>query len=330
MRISVEENRNTKAFFYSVTFSFAFAAFMVRMDGYIVNICLPTMARYFQAGTGAISLVVLAYMLVLTSTMLAMGSLGDRFGLKRLILTGYAVFTIGSFFCGFSSSLAGLVLSRGLQGLGGAMLITAGFAIIPRFLPKEMTGWAFGIIATATSLGILVGAPLGSYIAAYLSWHWIFYINVPLGVVAFWFTWRILPDDGPAASATSPSFDAIGAVLSVIALITFTMTVVARGKGGWLIPVVCVLSFAAFILNEKRHASPLLDLGLFRNKIFAWANLMTFLMMSVLAGLNFLFPFYLEVVQGLAVSMSCSVVHAATGCVNRWRGTGFLSHLPAP
>ncbi|HQB14687.1 MAG TPA: MFS transporter, partial [Syntrophales bacterium] len=142
-----------------MVFSIAFAVFMVRLDGYVVNISLPTLARHFQAGANEVSWVVLSYLLVMTGSTLIFGKLVDRLGLKKIFLGGYGLFTLSSLLCGLAPTILLLDAARALQGAGGAMMVTAGMAGIPHYLPKNIVGWAFGICSLANSLGIMVGAP---------------------------------------------------------------------------------------------------------------------------------------------------------------------------
>ncbi|MFA7005003.1 MAG: MFS transporter, partial [Verrucomicrobiia bacterium] len=141
---------------------------MIRLDGYIVNVALPSMARSLGVGTGGISFVVTSYLLAITGTMLLFGKLADKIGIKRMFMWGCAVFSFASLCCGLSGNLVSLLVSRSLQGLGGAMLLTAAFSSIPRYLPKEINGWAFGLFTLAVGLGISVGAPAGGLIAGLL------------------------------------------------------------------------------------------------------------------------------------------------------------------
>ncbi len=184
--------------YYPVILCIAFAVFMVRLDGYIVNISLPTIARYFQVGTSEVSWIVLIYLLVMTGCMLILGKLGDRFGLKRIFLMGYLVFSVSSLFCGLAPTIHTLDLARAVQGVGGAMMIVSAFAIVSRLLPEHLTGWAFGVCSFANSLGIMVGSPLGGFITGFFSWKWIFLINVPIGL------WPVPVLENPAGHRARP------------------------------------------------------------------------------------------------------------------------------
>ncbi len=284
----------------------AFAAFMSQLDSYIVNVSLPTISRYFAVSPAEASRVIISYLLMVTSTLLFFSKVAERVGLKRMFVAGYLVFVAGSFLCGISPTINTLVISRALQGLGGAMLFTAAFAIIPRFLPKTITGWAFGILSTAAASGVLVGAPLGGVITAYISWRWVFLVNVPFGFLAAILAHYALPRDSvPAPRPAGSSFDATGTFLSFFGLVAFLYGLDRAHDAGWGSPLVlgtlaiAVILLTLFFINEKKCSDPLLDLSIFRDMDFTYANIAPFMGFMLLAGTSFLMPFYLEMFQGL-------------------------------
>ncbi|MFH0878155.1 MAG: DHA2 family efflux MFS transporter permease subunit, partial [Lentisphaerota bacterium] len=235
--------------------------------------------------------------------------LGDRIGLKKVFISGYAFFVLGSLLCGFSPSIRWLVASRLIQGLGGAMLISTAFAIIANHVPEKMSGAALGIVSTASALGVSVGAPLGGFITGFISWHWIFLVNVPVGLVAIYITIRVLPSTPKAeknrAARKQPGFDVQGALLTFVSL---TLLVYALSMGremGWASPII-LASLAGFAVLlallvqwEKKHSDPLLDVRLLKNPDFAFAALSGFFCFLFMAGNSFLQPFFLELVKGL-------------------------------
>lgn len=289
-----------------IVFSVAFAVFMVRLDGYIVTISLPSIARHFHVGMNEASWIVLSYMLVMTGSMLIFGKLGDRLGLKKIFTAGYVFFTLGSLLCGLSTSIYTLDLARGVQGIGGAMMMTGAFAVVSHYLPESITGWAFGLCSLANSLGIMVGAPLGGLITGYLSWHWIFLINIPIGIAAVIIAGKVIPDAPPVPrAATGRKFDVAGSVLSFIGLSALVYWLSMGNDVGWTSPHIiaaggtAVAALGGFTLRELRHRDPILNFKLFKNRDFAFANLTTLAALMLLAGGNFLLPFYLEFVKGL-------------------------------
>ena len=320
--ISAEEKKRIRW----IVFSVAFAVFMVRLDSYIVIISLPTLARYFQVGTNEVSWVILSYLLVMTGTTLIFGKLVDRIGLKKIFVWGYGLFTLGSLLCGLAPTIYLLDAARCLQGAGGAMMITSGMASIPHYLPKNIAGWAFGICSLANSLGIMVGAPLGGLITGFLSWHWIFLINVPVGILAIVIVKRSLPaDQSRPPLAESQPFDISGSILSFVGLTALVFALSRGDNEGWQSGIILIAfavagaSLLTFYLRERSARDPILNLKIFRNRDFSFAILTTLFALMLLSGGNFLMPFYLELIKGLgpehvgAVVMIYSVVYMPIG-----------------
>ncbi|RPI79883.1 MAG: DHA2 family efflux MFS transporter permease subunit [Desulfobacteraceae bacterium] len=297
-----------------IVLSVAFASFMVRLNNYTVNVSLPAIAEHFNVGTGQVSRIIMSYLLIITSTLLLFGKLGDRIGLKNVFIYGYAIFVGGSLLCGLSNGIHTLIGARMIQGLGGSMLLATSFAIISKFLPREKTGWAFGITSTASALGVATGAPLGGLITGYLSWHWIFFINVPVGIIAIWVAGKKIPKEEKSpvpmegAGALAPEkerFDLWGAVLSFGGLSILLYGFNMGKEWGWGSPAImlCFVSAAVllvlFILREKTFSAPLLDLTLFKNVTFRLALCATFMAYLLISGNAFIMPFYLKTTQGL-------------------------------
>jgi len=286
----------------------AFAGFMIRLDGYIVNVALPSMARSLGVGTGGISFVVTSYLLAITGTMLLFGKLADKIGIKKMFLWGYAVFSFASLCCGLSGNLVSLLVSRSLQGLGGAMLLTAAFSSIPRYLPKEINGWAFGLFTLAVGLGVSVGAPAGGLIAGLLSWPWIFMVNVPVGILAMVAVHRILPPDPEPALSVSKSlahFDIQGAALSFASAASLVFAMTMGREIGWTsVPILSCLAaspllLAVFIRHEMNHPDPLVPAVLVRNRPFMLGVGAAFVGFGLLSANSFVMPFYLEIVKSM-------------------------------
>jgi EmrB/QacA subfamily drug resistance transporter len=302
----MELSQNGKSEFRWIVISVTFAAFMSKLDSYIVNISLPTIGSYFNVSVSVVSRTVIVYLLVATSTLLFFGKLGDRIGLKKVFILGYAFFTGGSLLCGMSLNVDMLIFSRFVQGIGGAMLVTAGYAIIPKYLPREITGWAFGILSTGAGLGIAAGAPLGGLINGYLSWRWIFIINFPVGIAAIIVAIKAIP---PLLNAEdkkiSGGFDIIGIILSFFGLSTLIYALNTGNQMGWTSVYIIFLLIASFVILmsflvwENVCKDPLLDFAILKNIRFLYANLAALCGFMFLAGSSFLLPFYLEIGKGL-------------------------------
>jgi EmrB/QacA subfamily drug resistance transporter len=305
--------------YFWIVISVAFASFMARLNNYTVNISLPTMAQFFGVSTGEVSRIVMSYLLIITSTLLLFGRLGDRIGLKRIFITGYIIFVMGSFLCGLSHNIHVLVGLRCIQGVGAAMLLATSFAIISKCIPADRLGWAFGITSTSSALGVATGAPVGGLITGYLSWHWIFFVNIPVWIAAIIVAVRMIPSDSPAKSPDAQkgqkeSFDIPGAIFSFVGLVALLYAMNRGRELGWASPFI-VLTFAvavvfltAFIIREKRCSAPLLKLSFFWNPVFTFALLATFAAFMLIAGNAFLLPFYLQIVKGLSVTQTGMVL----------------------
>jgi len=287
-----------------IIFSVALATFMARLDSYIVNVSLPTMARYFDTGLSDVSRVVFIYVLATASTLLLFGKLADRKGLKRFFLWGYLLFTGGSFLCGVSAGIDMLTVSRFVQGIGSAMLAATSLAIISRHIPREKTGRAFGIFTSASALGITMGAPLGGFITEYASWHWIFLINIPIGVAAIIIAGKVIPGEVVQERDVSVTrFDFPGAFLSLAAISLLLFALNSGQEYGWTSAIilsgfiVSALCGVAFVAWEKRFVSPLIDLALIGNPRLYFPLIANFIIYLTMAAHNFLIPFYLDLLK---------------------------------
>lgn len=287
-----------------IIFSVALATFMGRLDSYIVNVSLPTMARYFDSSMSDISQIVFIYVLVSSSTLLLFGKLADKKGLKTFFLWGYALFTGGSLLCGISPGIHMLTASRLVQGLGSSMLAATSLALISRYIPREKASYAFGIFTSASAMGITLGAPLGGFITGFLSWHWIFLINIPIGISAFVIAGKVIPHEVPQGqNKPGDSFDILGAFLSLAAI---SLLLFALNKGqeyGWTSKAILsgfALSFlfgVAFVVRENIFVSPLIDISLLRNPQLYFPLLANFIVYMTIAAHNFLIPFYLDLLK---------------------------------
>ena len=282
-----------------VLFILALSTFMASLDSTIVNISLPAIAESFKVPMNSVSWVAMSYLLVLSGFLLVMGKLGDMKGFRRVFIVGFAVFTIGSLLCALSQSIETLIGFRFIQGIGAAALEAIGPAMIAIYLPKEIRGKALGILATIVSLGIAAGPILGGFLTEYLSWHWIFLINVPIGIVAVIASMKFLPSDRDFINKDA-RFDAIGAVLFFFALVTFLWPVNEGLTLGWTNSAIIgsfVISFilwVLFILREPRCKDPLCDFALFRNRNFLAATLAAAIVMFAFSGTEYLLPFFFE------------------------------------
>ncbi|MEQ8186436.1 MAG: MFS transporter [Candidatus Eremiobacterota bacterium] len=308
-----------------ILFSISFASFMVNLDTYIVNISLPSITSSFNTTAGEVSWVALSYNLTVASLLIIFGKLGDKLGLKKVFLSGLSIFTISSLLCGLSPSLHCLIGARFLQGIGASILYAMTPAMVPKYLPENMRGPAFGTLATAAALGIIIGTPLGGLLTGYLSWHWIFYINILPGIAAIIVCNHIIPDDEKSWRKNTETFDFPGSFLSFFASLTFIYGLNMGHELGWTSFTIggsffiAVLSIIIFILWEYRTSDPLVELNLFKNSGFTWGNIAGFFASNFLSGHNFLMPFYLTLILKLSpqeagiIYMVYSAIYMITG-----------------
>jgi EmrB/QacA subfamily drug resistance transporter len=286
----------------------AVAVFMASLDSTIVNISLPGIAESFGADIGLVSWVVLAYLLTLAGFLLILGRLADLHGFRRVFIIGFAIFTIGSLACGLSTTIGHLIAFRAVQGLGGAALDALAPAMIVLYLPKASRGRVIGVLATVVSLGIAAGPILGGFITEYTSWHWIFFINVPIGIAAVVVASWLLPKDPPVTERGR--FDYAGSVLIIAALVSMLYPLNRGLEFGWTSPIIvgsfCVslCCWVLFVRHEQRSASPLVDMQLFASKNFVLGNIAGMMLMLVDCGTLFLMPFFLENVKGISVEIA--------------------------
>lgn len=282
------------------------ALFMGTVDGTIVNVALPTMVADFNTNFPTIQWVVLAFLLGLSVLMLSVGRLADMLGKKRIFMIGLVIFTIGSALCGLSPTVYVLIGARLIQSIGAAMLLALGVAIVTETWPSEERGKALGFSAGVISLGIVVGPTAGGLIIAALSWHWIFFVNVPLGVLALLAVWRYVPPLRP--KSTEERFDFLGAAVFGIGLLALLLGLTVGQTTGFTKPGILALfagaaiALVGFVLIERRVRYPMVDLNLFRNLQFS-LNLTTGALTFVaIAAVVFLLPFYLELALSLPVA----------------------------
>jgi EmrB/QacA subfamily drug resistance transporter len=284
------------------------AVFMSSLDVTIVNISLPTISHAFSVSTSTVSWVIMAYLLMMCSFLPAFGRLGDIRGYRLVFTAGYAVFVAGSLLCGFSSSIGMLIGSRILQGIGASMLAALCSAIVMVSIPPSSRGKALGIVAMFASLGIALGPAIGGFLTTYLSWHWVFFINVPVGIIGFFIALRTIP--GARPKARENRFDPFGAFLIFFVLLSLLYVLNQGHVIGWTSPVtvgllgVAAACFGAFIWWERTIPYRLFNLGLFKNKDFLCPNVGALFVMLVFSGALFLFPFYFEMVRGLSTGMT--------------------------
>jgi EmrB/QacA subfamily drug resistance transporter len=285
-----------------VLIAIAMAIFLGTIDGTMLNIALPTLVDEFDTSFAVAQWVALAYLLTQTTLILGIGRLGDMIGKKSIFTAGFAVFTVGSAVAAFSPTIEFLIGARIFQALGAAMIFALGFAIITEAFPPAERGKALGITSTMASIGIMAGPIIGGFILELASWHWLFLVNIPLGIAGTLTAMRFVPNTRPKGGQR---FDFVGAALFFVALLSLMLGLTAGQETGFTNPfnlalfTLSVATFLAFVVVERRIDHPMLDLELFADRDVS-VNLVTgFIVFFALAGLLLIAPFYLTDVIGL-------------------------------
>jgi len=269
------------------------------LDGSIVNTVLPSITEYFRTDISIAQWVPTIYLLTISCLILLYGRLGDMIGYKTVFLSGLAAFTLTSVLCGASQSIWMLIAFRALQGLAAGMMMSVGYAIVTTAFPPSERGKALGIYAISIAVGLGLGPTLGGLIAQHLSWRYVFFVNVPIGITAVFWGYRIIPQTIRKAGQRLDIWGAAAAFLFLTSLLLYAN----RGdEWGWTAPASIILLAAAlaslglFIWIERRAVQPMLNLSLFANRVFAFANLSALLNFMATYAVVFLTPFYLMIV----------------------------------
>jgi EmrB/QacA subfamily drug resistance transporter len=303
---------------------------MAFIDSTVVNIALPVMQKSLHAGVDDAQWVVDAYLLVLSSLILAGGSLGDHLGRERVFALGVAVFAAASFWCGAAPTIVQLIVARAVQGAGAALLVPGSLSIISEVFPREERGRAIGTWSSLTALAVVAGPLLGGFLVQSISWRAVFYINLPIAAIVLlilWrHVWRHLPPSKPAGAGR---IDWLGTALATVGLGALTFAFIEAPVRGWQSAAVAsaaiggVLALGAFILVERRVEQPIVPLSLFRSRTFSGANALTLLLYGALSGATFFIPFNLIQVQGYSPSMAGAAFLpfvATMSLLSRWTG----------
>jgi EmrB/QacA subfamily drug resistance transporter len=292
----------------------AVALFMENMDSTVIATSLPAIAIDIQTSPVALKLALTAYLVSLAVFIPISGWMADRFGAKNVFRAAIAVFIVGSVACAVSNSLPAFVVSRFLQGIGGAMMTPVGRLVLVRATPKSELVAAMSWLSIPALVGPLVGPPVGGFITTYFTWHWIFLINVPIGLIGIWLATRFLPD---TESAQTPPLDFTGFVLSGLAAsgIVFGLSVVSLPAlppiAGFLTVAVGLMSAGLYLLHARRAENPLLALELFRNQVFRSSVLGGGLFRIGIGAVPFLLPLMFQIGFGLTPFQSGMITFVA-------------------
>jgi len=282
--------------------------FMILLDTTIVNVAIPAMSTGLNTTLDQILWVLNAYILVYAVLLITAGRLGDLFGQRTLFAIGLFIFTVASALCGLSQNAGELIAARILQGVGGALLTPQTLAIITSLFPPERRGAAFGIWGAVAGLATVAGPTIGGAIITYISWRWIFFINVPIGIAALFATFAIIPDLRPGRHH---GWDVVGVILSTAGLFGIVFGLIEGERYNWgeiasygvTIPEVIVggaVLVVVFIIWERFQAEPLVPLSLFEERNFAVANWIAAAISFGMLSLFLPFTIYLQSVRGFS------------------------------
>lgn len=284
----------------------ASSSFITTLDGSIVNIGLPSISQTFHVGvSGAIEWVIIGYLVIIAAVLLTFGRLADMLGRRPIFLSGLSIFVLGSALCGMAPSLWLLILARLFQGLGGALIFSVNVAMITSAFYNRERGLALGLNAVIVSLGVAAGPTIGGIITQYLSWRWIFYVNVPICLLVLIIGYTVYREQRPARGERG-RFDPWGATLLAVGFAALTLGLSFGEEWGWASPgTLCAFGIGLVMLViavnvERRVEDPIMDLHLVTNRTFAMANISFMLCMMALFAPGFILPFYFEQLRGFS------------------------------
>ena len=296
-RLFADENRK-----WWTLAAVAFGLFMIMLDNTIVNVALPSIQQDLNIGISELEWVFNGYALTFGVLMLTGGKLADMLGRRRIFVAGLIIFTLASLGCGLASSAGMLIGARVVQGVGSALMNPATLSIITATFPARQRGMAIGIWAGVSAMALAIGPLVGGLITQHWSWNWIFFINVPIGILAIVVA-RLVIDESRDMSAEQ-RLDLPGLLSSAIALFALTYGLIEANTYGWTSPrilalfAIAVIGFAAFVILEMRQRAPMLDLTLFKNGTFAGANTVMLLVGLAMFGVFFYNSLFLQNIIG--------------------------------
>jgi EmrB/QacA subfamily drug resistance transporter len=280
----------------------AFGLFMIMLDNTVVNVALPSIAADLQIGLSELEWIVTGYALTFASLMLSGGKLADLLGRRLIFVIGLAIFTLSSLVCGFAGSGELLIGARVVQGAGAALMNPATLSIIAATFPPRQRGMAIGIWAGVSAMALAIGPLVGGLLTEHINWSWIFFVNVPIGVLAIAASLLLIPESKDESA--EQRLDLPGLLTSGIGLFALTYGLIEANTYGWTSGrivgafAVAVAMLLAFVLLEMRQRIPMLDLSLFRNGTFAGANLAVLLVALAMFGVFFFVSLYMQGVLG--------------------------------
>lgn len=282
----------------------AVAVLMDGMDGSIVNVALPSIAISLGTDTASASWVTVVYFMMLAGLILFFGRIADRGAVRKVFVSGFAIFTLASLFCGISDSLNMLLVSRAVQGVGGAMMAAGAPMLCVKYVSRSKLGLALSVATLGSAMGYAVGPALGGILTDMLSWHWIFLINIPICALAIPLAMYVIPKDGPVEKR---SLDFPGTAFLFGAIITGIYALEISGSPGsgdffFIALVACLILLVLFIIRELKFHRPLIDVRIFKSRTFDFMFLAFMLYNLAYMGISYLLPFYMDLSLGFSSS----------------------------
>jgi EmrB/QacA subfamily drug resistance transporter len=295
--LTAEENRK-----WWTLAAVAFGLFMIMLDNTVVNVALPTIGRDLQVQTSSLEWVVTAYALTFAALLITGGKLGDLMGRRRIFVIGIAIFTLSSLACGLATTSGFLIGARAVQGVGAALMNPASLSIITATFPPRERGQAIGIWAGVSAMALAIGPLVGGLIVDNLNWNWIFFINIPVGVLGIVVSQLVIKESRDTSH--EQSIDLPGLITSSAGLFALTFALIEGTGHGWTSPEIigafaaAVVLLVAFVLLERYQRLPMLDLSLFKIGSFAGSNLVAMLVSLGMFGVFFFVSLYLQNILG--------------------------------
>jgi len=296
-RIFAEENKK-----WWTLAAVAVGLFMIMLDNTIVNVALPSIEHSLHMSISSLEWIVTAYALTFAALLITGGKLGDLYGRRKMFTAGLVIFTLASLACGLAPSAGILIAARAVQGVGAAVMSPATLSIITATFPPKERGQAIGIWAGVSALALAIGPLVGGLIVDNINWHWIFYVNVPVGVVGIIVSRLVIAESRD--TSREQSIDLPGLVTSSAALLALSYALIEGNRHGWGSPEIISLFIGAavllavFIRLELHQRLPMLDLGLFRIGAFVGANTVAMLVSLGMFGVFFFISLYVQNVLG--------------------------------
>ena len=305
VKLPLEVFRKRKGYHWFVVATVCIGAFMAAIDASIVNVALPSLQRQFHITMNEVEWVSLVYLLTLATFIVTFGRLADMIGRRWMYASGFLVFMVSSLMCGLASEFTYLLIFRVFQAIGAAMLQANSISIITAITPTSDRGKAIGIQASAQGIGLFLGPVIGGALISLFGWRWLFFVNIPISLIGTTLAILVLPRD--KVNTKREQFDFGGFILLTPTLISIIYVLNMGLSQGWTSSIIVncyiilTLGFTAFILLERSHTSPMVDLTLFKNSIFSFGNLSGMMSYIIMYGILLLTPFFIENIMHLSI-----------------------------